>query len=224
MKTRLICTLFAGLTLLVSAAQAQLLIYNLSLEKTGRSVNYTFFDSGYLVVDLAASSFSSVIVLTDPNTFTYYQTAGLVTGNYSTMLDYSGYDHAVLFGASSGADNAALQVIGAIESNRNIGGDQRSNLARKLRGYFLASGAQVNASTGNSTTSNGTATSFEYGYAGSSEATATYDSNLTKQANNQGLDSAGALNLIGQILANRGVPGYTPTPTPSPTPTPTPTP
>ena len=224
MKTRLICTLFAGLTLLVSAAQAQLLIYNLSLEKTGRSVNYTFFDSGYLVVDLAASSFSSVIVLTDPNTFTYYQTAGLVTGNYSTMLDYSGYDHAVLFGASSGADNAALQVIGAIESNRNIGGDQRSNLARKLRGYFLASGAQVNASTGNGTTSNGTATSFEYGYAGSSEATATYDSNLTKQANNQGLDSAGALDLIGQILANRGVPGYTPTPTPSPTPTPTPTP
>ena len=219
MKTRLLCTLFAALTLLVSAAQAQLLIYNLSLEKTGRSVNYTFFDSGYLVVDLAASTFSSVIVLTDPNTFTYYQTAGLVTGSYSTMLDYSGYDHAVLFGASSGTDNAALQVIGAIESNRNIGGDQRSNLARKLRGYFLASGPQVNASTGN-----GTATSFEYGYAGSSEATATYDSNLTKQANNQGLDSAGALDLIGQILANRGVPGYTPTPTPSPTPTPTPTP
>ena len=219
MKTRLLCTLFAALTLLVSAAQAQLLIYNLSLEKTGRSVNYTFFDSGYLVVDLAASTFSSVIVLTDPNTFTYYQTAGLVTGSYSTMLDYSGYDHAVLFGASSGTDNAALQVIGAIESNRNIGGDQRSNLARKLRGYFLASGPQVNASTGN-----GTATSFEYGFAGSSEATATYDSNLTKQANNQGLDSAGALDLIGQILANRGVPGYTPTPTPSPTPTPTPTP
>jgi hypothetical protein len=219
MKTRLLCTLFAALTLLVSAAQAQLLIYNLSLEKTGRSANYTFFDSGYLVVDLAASTFSSVIVLTDPNTFTYYQTAGLVTGSYSTMLDYSGYDHAVLFGASSGTDNAALQVIGAIESNRNIGGDQRSNLARKLRGYFLASGPQVNASTGN-----GTATSFEYGFAGSSEATATYDSNLTKQANNQGLDSAGALDLIGQILANRGVPGYTPTPTPSPTPTPTPTP
>ena len=213
MKTRLLCTLFAALTLLVSAAQAQLLIYNLSLEKTGRSVNYTFFDSGYLVVDLAASTFSSVIVLTDPNTFTYYQTAGLVTGSYSTMLDYSGRDNAVLFGASSGTDNAALQVIGAIESNRNIGGDQRSNLARKLRGYFLASGAQVNASTGN-----GTATSFEYGFAGSSEATATYDSNLTKQANNQGLDSAGALDLIGQILSNRGVPGYTPTPTPTPTP------
>jgi len=220
MKARVICTIFVALSLFLSGVQAQLLIYDLSLEKTGRSVNYTFFDSGYLVVDLAASTFSSVIVLTDPNSFTFYQTAGLVTGSYSTMLDYSGTDNAVLFGASSGTDNAALQVIGAIESNRNIGGDQRSNLARKLRGYFLASGAQVNASTGNGTISNGTTTSFEYGFAGASEATATYDSNLTKQANNKGLDSAGALDLIGQILANRGVPGYTPSPSPTPTPTP----
>lgn len=216
MKVRSILTIVASILLLVSSSQAQLLIYGLSLEKTGRSVNYTFFDKGYLVVDLAASTFSSVIVLTDPNTFNYYQAAGLVTGTYQTMLDYSGYDHAVMFGASSSTDNAALQVIGAIESNRNIGGDQRTNLARKLKGYFLASGAQVNA--GNGTTSNGTATSFEYGFAGSSEATATYDSNLTKQANNESLDSAGAIDLIGQILSNRGVPGYTPTPTPTPTP------
>lgn len=218
MKTRPICTIIAGLILIAATAQAQLLIYNLSLDKTGRSVNYTFFDNGYLVVDLAASTFSSVIVLSDPNKFSYYQSAGLVTGNYSTMLDYSGRNNAVMFGASSGVDNAALQVIGAIELNRNIGGDQRSTVSRKLSGYFLASGAQVNASTGNSTTSNGTATSFEYGYAGFSKATATYDSNLTRQANNQGLDSAGALDLIGQILSNRGVPGYTPAPTPSPTP------
>ena len=218
MKTRPICTIIAGLILIAATAQAQLLIYNLSLDKTGRSVNYTFFDNGYLVVDLAASTFSSVIVLSDPNKFSYYQSAGLVTGNYSTMLDYSGRNNAVMFGASSGVDNAALQVIGAIELNRNIGGDQRSTVSRKLSGYFLASGAQVNASTGNSTTSNGTATSFEYGYAGFSKATATYDSNLSRQANNQGLDSAGALDLIGQILSNRGVPGYTPAPTPSPTP------
>jgi hypothetical protein len=129
------------------------------------------------------------------------------------MLDYSGYNHAVLFGASSGTDNAALQVIGKIESNKSIGGKKRSNLANKLQGYFLTSGAQVDASTSNSTTSNGT-TTFEYGYAGFSKATATYDSNLTTKANNEGLDSADALNLIGQILSNRGVPGFSPTPTP----------
>lgn len=220
MKTRFLGALLASLVLVASSASAQLLIYDLSLDKTGRSVNYTFFDSGYLVVDLAASTFSSVIVLSDPNTFTPYQTAGLVTGSYDTMLDYSGYNHAVLFGTSSGTDNAALQVIGKIESNKSIGGKKRSNLANTLRGYFLTSGAQVDASTSNSsnsTTSNST-TTFEYGYAGFSKATATYDSKLTTKANNEGLDSADALNLIGQILSNRGVPGFSPTPTPTPTP------
>ena len=213
MKKSVLFSLLASIVLLASSAKAQVLIYQLALDKTGPSVNYTFFDRGYLVVDLAASTFSSVIVLTDPNTFTYYQSAGLVAGSYQTILDYSGYDHALLYGASSGTDNASLQVVGNIESNSNIGGEQRSNLAKKLRGYLLASGAQ-----GNATTSNSTVTSFEYGYAGFSKATATYDSRLTKQANNSSLDSAGALNLIGQILSNRGVSGYTPTPTPTPTP------
>ncbi len=221
MKARFFYALLASLVLLTSSASAQLLIYNLSLDKTGRSVNYTFFDRGYLVIDLAASTFSSVILLSDPNTFAQYQTAGLVTGSYETILDYSGYNHAVLFGASSGTDNAALQVIGKIESNKSIGGKNRSDLANKLQGYFLTSGAQVDASTSNSsnssnsTTSDGT-TTFEYGYAGFSKATATYDSNLTTKANNESLDSADALNLIGQILSNRGVPGFSPTPTPTP--------
>ena len=220
MKTRIFYSLLATITLFVSTVNAQVLIYDLALDKTGRSVNYTFFDSGYLVVDLAASTFSSVIVLTDPNTFRYYQTAGLVSGSYETMLDYSGYNHAVMYGISSGADNAALQVIGDIESNSNIGGEQRSILAKKLQGYFMASGAQVDAITGNSTTSNSTTRAFEYGYAGFSKATAIYNIKLTKQANNEGYGSAAALNLVGQILANRGVPGYTPTPTPTSTPTP----
>jgi len=218
MKSRFFYALLASLVLVASSASAQLLIYDLSLDKTGRSVNYTFFDRGYLVVDLAASTFSSVIVLSDPNTFTHYQTAALVTGGYDTLLDYSGYDNAVLFGTSSGTDNAALQVIGKIESNKSIGGKKRSKLANKLQGYFLTSGAQVDASTSNSsnsTTSNST-TTFEYGFAGFSKATATYDSNLTTKANNAGLDSADALNLIGQILSNRGVPGFSPTPTPTP--------
>jgi len=210
---------------MTDSVRSQVLIYDLFLDKTGGSVNYAFFDSGYLVVDLAASTFSSVIVLTDPNKFSYYQTAGLLSGSYETMLDYAGYDHAVMFGASSGTDNAALQVVGDIQSNSNIGGEQRSKLAKKLQGYLMASGAQVDAVTNNSsnsTTSNATVTSFEYGYAGFSKATAFYNIRLTKHANNKGFGSAAALNLVGEILSNRGVPGYTPASTPTPTPTPKP--
>ena len=47
------------------------LIYDLELEKTGRSVNYTFFKDGFLVIDPEAATFSSIVVLTDPNTFNF---------------------------------------------------------------------------------------------------------------------------------------------------------
>jgi hypothetical protein len=197
-----------------AVAHAQLLVYELSLSKTGRSVNYTFFQGGYLLVDTAASTFSSVIVLSDPNTFFFYQAPSLISGSYNTMLDYTGNQHAVLFGASAGAstsDSGALQVIGDLDRYSSVGGGKHSQLSKKLTGYFLASGPQ-----GNATTTNGTTSSFEYGYAGASKATAEYKSDLTKQVNNDKLASADALSYLQTLLTNRGIPG--PTPTPSPTP------
>jgi hypothetical protein len=84
-----------------------------------------------------------------------------------------------------------------------------------MRGYLLASGAEVE-----STTTNGTSTQFEYGYAGFSKAKAEFNKGLTKQVNNQDLDVAGAITFLEQYLSARGIPGPTPTPSPSPSPTP----
>jgi len=197
-----------------AVAHAQLLVYELSLSKTGRSVNYTFFQGGYLLVDTAASTFSSVIVLSDPNTFFFYQAPALISGSYNTMLDYTGNQHAVLFGASAGvstSDSGALQVIGDLDRYSSVGGGKSARLSEKLTGYLLASGPQ-----GNAATTNGTTSSFEYGYAGASKATAEYKSDLTKKVNNDKLASADALSYLQTLLTNRGIPG--PTPTPSPTP------
>jgi hypothetical protein len=80
----------------------RVLIYDLELEKTGRSVNYTFFKDGFLVVDPEAATFSSIVVLTDPNTFNFYQAADFVSGSYSEILDYAGRRNVVLFGTTSG--------------------------------------------------------------------------------------------------------------------------
>lgn len=202
-----------------SPTPSPVLIYDLELEKTDRSVNFTFFKDGFLVVEPGASSFSTIVVLTDPNTFSFYQAADFVTGSYSEILDYAGRRNAVLFGAVSGGnsttDNAALQVIGPIDRSTGVGGGLRAELSDKLRGYLLASGPEVE-----STTTNGTTTSFEYGYAGFSKAKAEFNKGLTKQVNNQGLDVAGAITFLEKYLFARGIPG--PTPTPSPTPSPTP--
>lgn len=208
----------AALAATVAPVGAQLLIYDLALEKTGRSVNFVNFEGGYLVIDTAAATFDSLVVANDPNTFTAYQAPGFVGGSYSLIRDYSGRSHAVLFGASSSGDNTALQVLGPIDSNRNVGGKLRANVSEKLRGFLLASSPESTSG------GNGTATTFEYGFAGSDRAAATYNSNLTRQANNQELDGAGALNFLGILLSNRGIPGPSPTPSPSPSPTATPSP
>jgi hypothetical protein len=178
-------------------------------------VNYTFFDSGYLVVDLAASTFSSVIVLTDPNTFSYYQTAGLVAGNYQTLLDYSSVGNAVMFGTSSGSTMPPCKS--SAPSNRT---------------------ATSVADNGRTWQENSRATSWPVALKRTPPPptarphhsnTAMRDSarpqpptiqTFTERANGQGLASSDALNLIGQMLSNRGIPGYSPTPTPTPTPTP----
>ena len=198
-----------------SPTPSPVLIYDLELKKTGRSVNFTFFKDGFLVVDPGASSFSSIVVLTDPNTFNFYQAADFVSGSYSEILDYAGRRNVVLFGTTATTDNAALQVIGPIDNSGKVGGGFRFEYSDKMRGYLLASGLEVEA-----TTTNGTTTGFEYGYAGFSNAKAEFNKGLTKEVNNQSLDASGAVDFLEKYLSDRGIPGPTPTPSPSPSPTP----
>lgn len=196
-----------------SPTPSPVLVYDLKLNKTGRSVNYTFFKDGFLVVEPGESSFSSIVVLTDPNKFTFYKAANFVTGNYSEVRDYSGRRDVVLFGAASSSDNAALQVVGPMDRNTGVGGDMKAVYAEKMTGYLLASGPEFFT-----TSNNGTVTSFEYGYAGFSKATAEYNRNLTRRVNIEGLDLSGAIDFLEKYLTGRGIPGPTPTPTPSPSP------
>jgi hypothetical protein len=191
-----------------------LLVYDLELDKTGRSVNYTFFKDGFLVIDPDASSFTSIVVLTDPNTFLFYQGADFVTGTYNVIRDYAGRRNAVVFGATAGttasSDNAALQVIGPIDRHGSVGGGMKADYSDKMRGYLLASGAEIDAS------GNGTSSQFEYGYAGFSRAKAEFNKRLTKDINGRGLNVSGAVDYLEKYLSDRGIPGNTPAPTPTP--------
>lgn len=196
------------------------LVYDLELDKTGPSVNYTFFKDGFLVASPQTSSFSTVVVLTDPNTFNFYQAGDFVTGSYNEVRDYAGRRHVVLFGATtSSSDNTALQVIGTIDRRGGVGGGKRADYSDKMRGFLMASGAEINSS-GNSTTQ------FQFGYAGFSKATAEFNKGLTKDVNRQGFSVSQAVGYLEKYLSNRGIPGAngTPSPTPGPSPTPTPTP
>ncbi len=215
MKKLLLLVLATFCTAIV--AHAELLIYDLSFNTTGTSVNYAFLQGGYLVVDAGSKAVTSVVTLVDPQTDLLYYTTGVLSGTYMELLsEGSNQEYAVInstSGSGANADNVALQILGKTSSRVDVGAGNSLSIAHKLKGYLLASGAQsVSTDTNNITT-------ITYGFAGTSKVTANYQSDLTKDANNGRLDAATALNHLTTILENRGV---TPQPTASPTPTATP--
>lgn len=214
--TRRIMAALASLVVVVTsvagAAQSGLLIYDLSFNRTGPSVNYSFIEDGWLVVDLAAGTFASVFVLEDPNTGLLYYTTSLLTGSsFQVTSDGDGDMYSVLVGtSSSGGQSVSLQLTGAVDKRKKIGGNQNTRLADGLRGFLLASAPDG---------------SGEAGFAGQSRAGASYDGGLTTTVNDAGMASADAVNFLATRLQNLGIPAQaSPSPSPSPTPTPVPSP
>jgi hypothetical protein len=215
MKT-LLLTILAVLTGLF-CARAELLIYDLSFTTVGKSVNYSFLEGGYLVVDAATKSVTSIVILTDPDTRLAYYTTGLLTGTYMEMIEEgSGNEYAVIYGTSGSggnADNIAFQILGKTSSTMRIGAGNSLSIAKKLSGYMLASGAQSTSLDASQLVS------FSFGFAGSSKVTSNLQSDLTNDANNNRLTAASELEVLTTVLTNRGiVPQPTPAPTASPTP------
>jgi len=211
--------LFAALLLSLCSlsARAEILIYDLSFNTTGPSVNYDFLQGGYLVVDSASNAVTSVVILNDPNTNIPYYNTGVLSGTYMEMLsEGSGSEFAVITSSSSAgadADSIAFQVLGQTSNNVSIGGGNRLSIARKLRGFLLASAAE---STSLDDTS--TSTVFSYGFAGSSKVTASFQGGLTNEVNTGRLAAADALELLTTELENRGIqPEASPSPSASPT-------
>jgi len=202
--------LLAALVLMgcLNRADAQLLVYDLSFNTTGPSVNYSFLEGGYLVVDVSAQSVTSVVILTDPTTQLQYYTTGLLSGTYMEMLEEgTGSEYAVIYSnsGSAGSDNIAFQILGKTSNNTGVGGGNSLSIARKLRGYLLASAAEsaTSSTSGNATVSGNT--TFSYGFAGSSKVTASLQGGLTSASNSNRLDAAAALDNLTQVLENRGI-------------------
>ena len=209
----------------VFSACAQVVVYDLSFNTTGPSVNYSFLEGGYLVVDSDSKSVTSLVIQTDPVTDLLYYTTGVLAGTYMELRSEGSNQEYAVINSSSGltgnstgnATSAAFQVIGKTSGHKNVGAGNSLSIASKLQGYLLASAAEsVSTDTNNITT-------VTYGFAGSSKVSANYQSGLTRDANDQRLDSSNTINMLTEVLKNRGVvPQPTASPTASPSPTATP--
>jgi hypothetical protein len=201
-------------------ARAELLVYDLSFNTVGKSVNYSFIEGGYLVVDAATKSVTSIVILTDPATRLAYYTTGLLDGTYMEMIEEgSGSEYGVIYstaGSGGNADNIAFQILGKTSQTMRIGAGNSLSIPRKLSGYMVASGAE------STSLDNSQLVTFSFGFAGSSKVTSNLQSGLTNDANNSRLTAADELEVLIEVLKNRGiVPQPTPEPTASPTASPT---
>ena len=223
MKTLLLLALAAIFP--VFSARAQVLVYDLSFNTTGPSVNYSFLEGGYLVVDSGSKSVTSIVIQTDPVTDLLYFTTGVLAGTYMELRSEGSNQEYAVINSTSGltgnttgnATSTAFQVLGKTSGHVNIGAGNSLSIARKLQGFLLASaGESVSTDTNNITT-------VTYGFAGSSKVSANYQSGLTREANDNRMDSSNTINMLTEVLINRGVvPQPTPSPTASPSPTATP--
>jgi len=186
-RSSLYRSLLAAILLFLSAlpSRAEILIYNLSFSDIPSSVNYSFVEYGYLIVAPSAGSFSSVMVLTDPDTFLLYSTSSLLSGNYTTLLsEANGNEYAVLSSTSaagSGADNITFQVVGELRAGVRVGGGMSVDAARQLRGVFTAFAAET--STSNSTVTSNATTTSNSTTSNSTTSNATTTSNSTSSSN-----------------------------------------
>jgi len=208
----------------VLVVDAEVLVYDLSFNATGPSVNYSFLQGGFLVVDSKSSAVTSLVTLVDPQTDLLYYTTGVLSGTYMEMVQEGSKQEYGVISSTSGsggdAENIAFQVLGKTSRGVGIGAGNSLSLPRNLKGYLLASAAESRSTD----TNNVTTTTF--GFAGNSKVTANFQSGLTQDANNSRLDSAGAITRLTEVLVNRGVvpqPSASPTASPNPSASPSPT-
>lgn len=200
-------------------ARAELLIYDLSFNTSGPSVNYSFLQGGYLVVDAGSKAVTSIVTQTDPVTDNLYYTTGVLSGTYMKLAsEGSNQEYAVInsTSGSSGNETVAFQILGKTSNDVPVGSGNSLSIARKLQGYLFASAPESTSTDTNNITT------ITYGFAGTSKVAAKFQSGLTKEANDKRLNSSTAMNLLTEVLKNRGV-GPQPTASPSPSASPSPT-
>lgn len=203
----------------VSPLAASLAVYDLNFNNTLTTINYSFVQDGYLVIDADAGTFGSVLVLRDPDSGELYSSTSLLSGTYTLMTrERDGRRFGVATSYGGGGDevsNLAFQIIGRLDGDgmRSVGAGVRIPVPLSFRGFLLAFAPEELVDE-----------AFAYGFAGQSRVSAGLDEGLTIWSNFNGWSQAETVTNIQDLLENNGtLPVPTPTPSPSPSPSPSPT-
>lgn len=176
-----------------ATAPAQVIVYKLFFETTGKTLNYEFYDGGYFVCDAPNGTGTFVLTVRAADHRRYYNAEG--SGEIFYIND--GNKRLAVLKASA-ATIASYQATGEIDGPKSIGAGFKMPFARELDGYMLASqeeGDAVLDDDGDTRTE---------GFAGYSRMKLRFEQNLTGDYNADYLDVGGAVDAIAALLERRG--------------------
>lgn len=186
------------------SAFAQVAVYKIDFKRTGRGLNFDFYDGAYFIT-AAPQGAGSFVFLISEGAQRYYTTSSnagqLFLSRDGSILMASIAGTSGPAGAAGGAQSLLL-LNGFDVRPRGIGGGLAAPLADDLRGYFSAYKSTV---SGNSTASgNGTISFIEDKFAGFAEASGRLDLRLTREVNATLGTVADGTNLVIEKVKRQG--------------------
>lgn len=206
MKSRAPLTLLAALILLTGiltfagGAAAQLAIYRLEFDKTGPSINYGFYDEGYVIADAAGGPATWLLTFRDEETL---QNQFITIEEFGSLFYANKGDltRAVISAAAAtGTPQTTFLLIGDL--TRDVESDNITvEVAGNLSGFAISaddeSGLPFDSREGN------------IGYAGASEIKGSFQTDRSDAASRDRLTIADALADIVEMFESRGFTEFT---------------
>ena len=192
--------LVSGILACAASAQAQLAIYRLEFEKTGTSINYGFYDEGYVIADAAGGPATWFLTFRDEDT---------LQNHFITIEEFGSLFYAnkaeltravISAAAATGTPQTTFLMVGDL--TRDVDSDNITvKVAGNLNGYAISADDEselpFDSREGN------------IGYAGASEIKATFQTERSDAASRDRQTIADALADIVEMFESRGFSEFT---------------
>ncbi|MCB1064520.1 MAG: hypothetical protein KDN20_16580 [Verrucomicrobiae bacterium] len=195
--------LLAALIFFIAAPSAfsQVAIYRFDFEKEGPSINYGFYEEGWVVADATGGPASWILMFREGPHRRYITVEDF--GSLFFPNKGSTVVGVISASAASGTPQTTFMAIGELETYVN-GANVKAKVPRTMKGYALSaddeSSVPFDAKEGN------------VGYAGISKMEGSLQSSRTSDANTRGQSTAEALDELIAYLKRRGYTEYVVTP------------
>ncbi|CAN5784622.1 hypothetical protein BH11VER1_BH11VER1_39750 [soil metagenome] len=189
--------LTAAALLIASPLRAQVVVYRLSFEQTGDSINYRPYQNGYYIAPLEGGTGSLILTLVTGAQRQYFTYASF--GDLFVALKGENKKMVLSAAATNEVSTTTFYAIGTADKEIEVesrNATSQVKVAGKMVGYSVSADSEKDLPFAGSGTS--------VGVAGVSVLTAKFDEQATNEAIKNSLDVAGQVTAITTLLEGAG--------------------